>query len=389
MKLSKSEDEYDAFEDSSPIIVLLEQHEDEEESLLRESARDHHEEAKELLDVIAQVESTEENPAGLNGIKTYLLALCGVLQTAVLLLSMHLFSDRHNKEEIYEMRHVTFLSDIVKMAIACYLEYTATQGHLLASLRTFVKERPKDAFLMLIPALLFELHDWLARVSLDGNLNPRPFRLFQETRILLTAIVSMRVLKTSYSFKQWICMIAVWLGMFLSTIDHALSKAMWNDDSSNNILGYESAILAVVCFAVGSVYFEHVVKVVPEEEGDVSPTLWMRLIQLYFFSSLIHASRGGLHTEPEDSYFTGFGPLVWMLVFGRAFAGLAISVTIYFTDNVLKCLAVAGGTTLAAILYAFSWDASSGSLFLIGCFIVGLGVWFYCKPLPRACRRRS
>ena len=382
IKVSKSEDESDVEESISPVIILLD--EEEEESLLRESAAD---EDKDLMNVIAQVSSTDENPAGLNDIKVYLLALCALLQTATLLLSMHLFSDRHNKDEIYEMRHVSFLASVFKFAMACFFEYLVTQGNLLGSIRVYIFQRPKDAMYMLIPVLLFEVHDWLWRIAL-GNLRPHPFRLIQETRIIITALVSMRLLKYSYSIKQWFCMIAVWIGMYVSTTDHALSKTFWDQESSNTVLGYETVTLGVICFAVGSVYFEHIIKVAPDE-GQVAPSLWMRLIQLSFFSIVIRSIDGGLVNAPDaSSYFAGFGPLVWLLVVGQAAASLIVATTIYYTDNVLNCLAIATGSTLAAMLFAFSWDSeSSGFVFLLGCLVVGMGVWFYCKPLP--CSRRK
>ena len=182
----------------------------------------------------------------------------------------------------------------------------------------------------------------------------------------------------------------VFVGMVVSTIDHALSKSFWNDEQSNVILGYETVLLSVVCFAVGSVYFEHVIKVVPEDEGDAPASLWMRLIQLSFFTMILHGLRGGLVSAPGESYLHGFGPLVWLLVLAQAAGGLVVSATIYFTDNILKCLAVAAGSTVAAAFFALSWDfGSSGLAFFCGFAMVASGVWFYCKPLPQACRRRN
>mmetsp|Transcript_19685 Transcript_19685/g.37301 ORF Transcript_19685/g.37301 Transcript_19685/m.37301 type:complete len:395 (-) Transcript_19685:133-1317(-) len=381
MKLSKSEDEGDIEDDKkSPMIIFLE-NEEEEESLLSAAAQGNVD--KDLLEMIAQVSPTDDNPAGLNDVKVYILMLCALFQACTLLLTMHLFSSPDSL--VYEARHATWLADIVKILVGCVFEYFTTQGHLITSLRVFNFGRPKDAMLMLIPALLFEVQDWLSRIALS-NLEPHPFRLFQEMRIIVTALVSMKILKTSYSFKQWICMILVWIGMYISTIDHALSKTFWNPESSNNFLGFETVILAVVCFSVGGIYFEHVLKVVPEE-GEMSASLWMRVIQLSFFSAIIHGIRGGLVSEKGSSYFQGFTPLVWVLVFCEAFASLAVSASIFYADNVLKCIAIAAGASIASILYAISWESeSSGHFFIFGCVILGLGVWFYCKPLPRACR---
>ena len=383
MKLSKSEDEGDLEDDKrSPMIILLE-NEEEEESLLMESAADQGNMDKDLMDMIAQVSPTDDNPAGLNDVKVYILLLCALFQACTLLLTMHLFSNPDSL--VYDSQHATLIADIVKILVACLFEYFATQGHLMTSLRMFNLGRPKDAMLMLIPALLFEVQDWLSRIALS-NLEPHPFRLFQEMRIIATALISMRILKTSYSVKQWMSMIFVWIGMYISTIDHALSKTFWNPESSNNFLGFETVILAVVCFSVGGVYFEHVVKVVPDE-GEISASLWMRVIQLSFFSAIIHAIRGGFVSEEGSTYFEGFTPLVWVLVFCEAFASLAVSASIFFADNVLKCIAIATGASIASILYAISWESeSSGRFFILGCVILGSGVWFYCKPLPRACR---
>jgi len=383
MNVSASEDKEDVDDEEkrSPMIILLENEEDQE-SLLREAAADQDNMDKNLMDMIAQVSPTYDNPAGLNDVKVYILMLCALFQTCTLLLTMHLFSNPDSL--VYEARHATLFADIVKILVACLFEYFTTQGHLITSLRIFNLGRPRDAMLMLIPALLFEVQDWLSRIALS-NLEPHPFRLFQEMRIIVTALVSMRILKTTYSIKQWICMILIWIGMYISTIDHALSKTFWNPESSNNFLGFETVILAVVCFSVGGIYFEHVLKVVPNE-GEISASLWMRVIQLSVFSTMIHAIRGGLVSKDGASYFEGFTPLIWVLIFCEAFASLAVSASIFYADNVLKCIAIAAGASIASILYAISWESeSSGHFFIIGCVILGLGVWFYCKPLPRAC----
>lgn len=384
MKRSKSEDENEGVGDDDdleskapPMIILLDG--EEEKSLLVETAAD-----RALVDVIAQVAPTSDNPASLTPTKTRILVACAVAQAAVLVLSMHLFSDPH-KVHTYDMHHVIFLTDILKIVVACGFEYYGTRGHLLASFRIHIKDNPRDAALMIIPALLYEFEEWLSRVALS-NLRPRPFRLFQELRIVVVAMISQRILKTSYSTKQWMCMIAVWLGSYWLAVDHALSKSFWDEKSTNNFLGLETVILSVVCFAVGGVYFEHVVKVVPDE-GEVSPSFWMRIIQLSFATAVFHSFRGGLPSDSGLSYFEGFGPLIWLLVLGRVAAGLCVSASIYYADNVLKCLSIAGGAGLAAVLFALFRDLqSSGFLFVAGCTVLTMGIYLYCRPLSRCCR---
>jgi hypothetical protein len=159
---------------------------------------------------------------------------------------MHLFADQ-SKAITYEQRDVRFLIDLVKILVALCLEYYFTQGHLVASFRIHVQERPLDALRMLIPALLFETHDWLARIALV-HLQPMPFRFIKQTQILVIALVSMKILKSSYSRKQWLCLVVVWMGMFCLTIDHPLSKSFWNHENSNSFLGIETVSLAVILF---------------------------------------------------------------------------------------------------------------------------------------------
>ena len=378
---SKDEDDGD-FDDinvgSSPMIILF----DEAEGAPLVQAPS--EEDMALMQAISHVSMSNDNPAGLNTFKVYILTLCAILQTIVLLLTMHLFSDRHNKEEMYEMRHVTILADMVKLFVACAMESMTSGGNLGSSFWQFTVLRRRDAMLMLVPTLLYELQDWLTSLAVS-NLQPHPFRLVQEFRIIVIALVSTKILKTSYSIKQWICMLLVWAGGFLSTIDHALSKTFWFYEESSNILGYETVILSVVCFAVGGVFFEHVVKLTPEQ-GDVSASIWMRLIQLSLFSLLIHGIFGGFVSPSESSFFAGFGPLVWILVISQGCLSAILAATIYFTDNVLKCLAIMTGSTVAAVFYAGSWETeSSGAMFVAGCILLGTGAWFYCNPLPRAC----
>lgn len=240
--------------ETSPMIIsiFLDDDETEQESLWIESATDsgNHTAAagKEIALASAQVSASESNsnPASLNKFKVYLLAICMALYALVMLLSMHLFADQ-SKAITYEQRHVRFLIDLLKILAALCLEYYFTQGHLVASFRIHVQERPLDALRMLIPALLFETHDWLARISLV-HLQPMPFRFIKQTQILVIALVSMKILKSSYSRKQWLCLVVVWMGMFCLTIDHPLSKSFWNHENSNSFLGIETVSLAVILF---------------------------------------------------------------------------------------------------------------------------------------------
>ena len=181
----------------------------------------------------------------------------------------------------------------------------------LNSIHKHIFERPMDFLRVSIPAILYLVQNTLLFVALS-NLAAPTFQILYQSKLLTTAVVSAILLKRKYVIRQWICLVI--LGMGVSTVVLGEASNQNKGSTVSNEADFVVGLLAVLtsCFslAFAGVYFEKVLKKNhTEKEGLSPPSLWIRNIQLAFFSICI----GALNiwrTEEEKSFMHGFSPLV-------------------------------------------------------------------------------
>ena len=144
--------------------------------------------------------------------------------------------------------------------------------------------------------------------------------------------------------------------------------------AQNPMLGIASLILAAVCTAFASVYFEKMIK------SASQPSLWLRNIQLALYSSAIAVV--GLLLSPdatlkEKGWMAGFTANTWFCVLWQALGGIIVAVTIKHADNILRGFANA----LALIIGAFGsyllFDFHLSFGFICGCAFVIAAIFLY------------
>lgn len=224
--------------------------------------------------------------------------------------------------------------------LSCCLEFKGTNGQLMSSLQLHVLDRPKDALKILVPALLYLLQNSLLYVALS-NLTAPIFQVTYQGKLVTTAVVSVIMLQRKYSFQQWVCLVAISLGVAVVVLgEKGGSKEDEKEVDTNLFVGLVSVTIACFSSALAGVYFEYVIKK-PSAAGQTapSPSLWMRNMQLAFFSVCIAFCQGvfqsAKETEPSDQgYFHGFTGWVWVLVWLQAGGGLLVAAVIKYADNV-------------------------------------------------------
>lgn len=245
-------------------------------------------------------------------------------------------------DELYSVNHLLLVIESTKFLLSATLEFYATKGKLVQSIQVHVLQRPYDALKILVPALLYLVQNTLLYVALS-NLTAPLFQVTYQGKLVTTALVSVVMLQRSYSIQQWVCLVVLSLGVAIVVLDKDNSKAKADTAASNTAaqnmgVGLIAVTIACLSSALAGVYFEKVLKKpnIGSGGGDAAApppaSLWMRNMQLAFFSVLIAYGQGvynGVTAEDANKpYFHGFTAWAWLLVGLQAGGGLLVAAVI-------------------------------------------------------------
>jgi solute carrier family 35 (UDP-sugar transporter), member A1/2/3 len=211
----------------------------------------------------------------------------------------------------------------------------------MSSIQLHVLDRPVDALKILVPALLYLLQNTLLYVALS-NLTAPIFQVTYQAKLVTTAIVSVIMLQRKYSFQQWVCLVAISIGVAVVVLGEKGGSQKNNESGSQSlVVGLVAVTTACFSSALAGVYFEYVIKK-PSAAGQTapSPSLWMRNMQLAFFSVCIAIGQGifqslkDTETPKGQGYFHGFTGWVWVLVWLQAGGGLLVAAVIKVFSNI-------------------------------------------------------
>jgi UDP-sugar transporter A1/2/3 len=335
-----------------------------------------------------------------------LLLLAMVLQNSSTVLVGRYTRAGIPKEDQYQVNHLILVCELSKFLASCALEYYTTGGQLIPHIQLYVLDRPMDALKITIPALLYLFQNTLLYVAL-ANLTAPIFQVTYQFKLVTTALMSVVMLQRQYSIQQWVCLVLISLGVALVVLGEkkdTSSGSGGEDGEENNqddkagytnmSLGLIAVTLACMSSALAGVYFEKVLKKKPATTGSSSTdetslppaSLWMRNIQLAFYSVVIAAIQGWLTpTDPDrigQSYLHGFNFWTWTLVLLQADGGLLVAAVIKYADNVLKGLATGVSVVLSSALSMLLFSTPLGLQFLMGGSLILSAVWFFSNPLP-------
>jgi len=240
-------------------------------------------------------------------------------------------------EDRYEALNLVVVTEIGKLLVSCVLEHRTMS--LPSSIRTHILSNPLDFLIVLIPALLYLIQNTLLYVALS-NLSAPLFQVMYQMKTLTTAIVSVLMLNRRYNVIQWFCLVGLGIGVAVVVTGENGGNSAKTDASMNMVVGLTAVSVACFSSALAGVYFEKVLKR-KEGSGDKPPvSLWMRNIQLAFFSICIGGMQILSKSNSESKPFLhGFTPMVRLLIFLQVAGGLLVAAIIKYADNVVKGLA--------------------------------------------------
>jgi len=289
------------------------------------------------------------------------------------------------------------------------LEYNGTSGQLYKSMKENIFDRPLDAIKIIIPSLLYLVQNSLLYVALS-NLSAPLFQVTYQAKLLTTAVVSVIMLNRRYSFKQWICLTLLGVGVAIvvlgesgdkskdgdastteSKVEAAAADAAADDEEDstggqNLFVGLVSVSIACLSSALAGVYFEKVLKK-PTNEGGAARapvSLWMRNIQMAFFSVCIGFIQymGLKGDDAAKPFMHGFTSWVYVLVGLQAGGGLLVAAVIKYADNVLKGMATGVSVCFGSVCSVFLFGTILSGQFFTGASLVLGSVYFFSNELP-------
>jgi solute carrier family 35 (UDP-sugar transporter), member A1/2/3 len=320
-----------------------------------------------------------------------------VLQNSLMVLVGRYSRTGVPKEELYVVNHLVLTIEVGKFILSCVAEFYHTSGNLMKSLETHVFKKPRDTLNSLVPALLYLLQNSLLYVAL-GNLTAPMFQVTYQGKLVTTAIVSVLLLNRTYNIQQWACLVVLSLGVAIVVLaENSDSSGSKKDANEQNlVLGLTCVTISCFSSAFAGVYFEKVLKTESKAGQVQQASLWMRNVQLSFFSVVIAAVQGGLFstesstttTSPAStSYFHGFTFWVWVLVLLQSAGGLLVAAVMKYADNVLKGLATGVSVVVATTASIFLFATPITMQFAIGASLILGSAYYFSNPLPASVQK--
>lgn len=193
----------------------------------------------------------------------------------------------------YSSQVAVLMQELVVKLPVCTILYALECGGLLTALRSItndLRERPTEWAQLAVPAVLYTIQNTMLYVGF-ANVEAAVGQITYQSKILWTAMFSIMLLGKQLTTNQWISLVVLAFGVLAvqSVEEPASDKGRGNHarrhskvnghgksagHEQNPMLGVGALVLAALCTAFASVYFEKMLK------GASKPSLWLRNIQV-------------------------------------------------------------------------------------------------------------
>ena len=293
-----------------------------------------------------------------------------------------------------------FLCEVIKLALSLTIALyevsrhaapstpaTALFGTLSAAIFT------GDSWKLAIPATLYTLQNSLQYLAIS-HVEAATLQVTWQFKILPTAIFSVIILGRSLTTRQWAALALLMFGVCIVQLPVAQTATIVKDPNhhwhlprsmdflrfnespapkqdhfnvlgkrsatyegiqedlalenppKNEVLGLTAALLACTVSALGSVFFEKIVK----EQSGGKVSIWVRNVQLSVYSLFPAFFIGVIFVDGESiakyGFFVGYNWVVWTVVGFQAVGGIVVALCVYYADTVAKSFA----TSLSILL---------------------------------------
>lgn len=256
-----------------------------------------------------------------------------------------------------------------------------------------------DSWKIAMPAGLYTLANSLQYVAIS-NLDAATFHVAYQFKIIVTAVLSVYMLKKSINGRQWLSLVLLMVGVAIVSlpqeeqrlasshhtrvfVPRALNPLMehFGRDSARPQLkkrsatyegiaededamyapimdasiGLVSVFCVCVCSGLAGVYFEKVIKECPRPAS-----MWIRNVQLSLYSLVPAFFIGCLFLDGETiakhGFFAGYNSVVVISILVQTFGAVVAAFCMFYADNISKNFAVSISMVISAFASVILFD---------------------------------
>ncbi|KAI2636658.1 UDP-galactose transporter [Xylaria nigripes] len=378
-----------------------------------------------LLDVTAGLPQMARGPTLLGmPLKQVSLVTLTFQNSAVTLLAHYSRMMPPSGDHRYFTSSAVFLTELIKLSISLTFAIYEVSSTLAPSTpatvlfqQIYVSVFKGDGWKLAIPAMLYTLQNTLQYVAIE-NLDPVHYQVVLQLKILMTAIFTALILGRSLSYKKWISLIILTAGVSFVSIpssnsndtlfihdmsDHffprsvhelghavnGIGEVAWEltrrgtgslgnsshmlikrsasyagiEEDQNTVpnmdysIGLSATLTVAALSSLTGVFFEKVLK-----DPQTSASVWIRNIQLSFYSSILAFLVGVMFKDGEEiakhGFFDGYSWIVWALIILQACGGVLASLCIHYADNIAKNFATSISIVISFFFTVYFFTSS-------------------------------
>ncbi|GMI07582.1 hypothetical protein TrLO_g8266 [Triparma laevis f. longispina] len=249
---------------------------------------------------------------------------------------------------------------------------------------------PKNSLAVSPPAALYLFQNNILYLALE-NLSAPVFQVCYQSKLVTTALVSVLLLNRRYVKIQWVSLVLLGIGVSVVVIgEQDSSEGDGGQTDQNLTVGLIAVGLASLSSAFAGVYFEKVVKGKGSGSDGKPTSLWVRNVELAFFS-LVFSFVYGIFSEmfvtksaedlefdaPAKSFLHGFTAATYALIFLQAGGGLLVAAIVKYIDNVVKGLATGVAVVVSTTFSCLFLGTEVKYQFALGGIMILISVWAF------------
>lgn len=325
-------------------------------------------------------------PAAPSSSIKYAALLTLVLQNSLLILTMR-YSRVMDTDEVYISSTAVLLNEVIKLSICLLISFKE-----VGFKKTFVEVFGEGHWMLAVPAALYTLQNSMQYVA-ASNLDAATFQVTYQLKILSTAFFAVTILHKRLHINQWAALGLLTLGVAVVQLPTSIVEVVKGfiapiqdietpveeriTGVANNIRGLVAVTIACVLSGLAGIYFEKVLK------GSRSVSLWVRNVQLSFYSLFPALFIGVLAKDGREIYekgfFYGYNMVVVSVILLQAGGGIVVALCVKYADNIAKNFATSISILVSAIASVHFFGTALTTNFAIGATIVMLATFLYSK----------
>mmetsp|Transcript_15765 Transcript_15765/g.38876 ORF Transcript_15765/g.38876 Transcript_15765/m.38876 type:complete len:378 (-) Transcript_15765:448-1581(-) len=276
----------------------------------------------------------------------------------------------------YQTTSAVFLQEMIKLCFSTchwynysYRDHTAYDG--LASFNIF------NFILYMVPGLTYAIQNSISYYAI-ALLGPPTYQVMGNFKIVITVILFRMILHRKLTIIQWLAVVLLFLSMVISKMTAFTSKGDEVDGSWSSKtdlqLGFMLVLINSCLSAFSGVFNEWLIK-----RLDPEAPLQFKNMQLYFFGVFLNIIGGFVAIGKANGagFFTGFTPLVWIIILNNAGLGISVAFIMKFANNVYKCFAGAVSVYLSTYLSSLFFGERIDLPFVCGVINLSVALYMY------------